>query len=94
MGLGSEFNIYLFAKKIHRLLVWAVVIFGLLMMGTGLILKYPKFGEVLGLDWEPVRYLHNQLSTYFAIVLAIMILTGLVMYIYPLLKQRSNKQGQ
>ena len=67
---------------------------GLIMAVTGLLLKYSLFASTylkfinLGL----VRYLHNQLSPLFALVLFAMILTGGFMYLFPWLNQKLNKQ--
>ena len=81
MNPRSEFNICLVAKKIYRLLVLVITVLALIMVATGTILKYPQLGEIMDLNLESARYLHNQLSPYLAVVLVIMILTGLVMYI-------------
>ncbi len=55
---------------------------------TGLAMKYPKFSQVLNLDLGMLRYVHNQLSLIFVIVLGSMMLTGLYLYFYPLYQKR------
>jgi len=78
---------YLLAKKFHRILVLIITVFSLLMGITGLMLKYPTLSFNL-INLGLVRYLHNQLSPLFGIVLFVMIITGGWMYLYPELKKR------
>ena len=78
---------YLLAKKLHRILVLIITILSLLMALTGLILKYPALSLNL-INLGLVRYLHNQLSPLFGIVLTLMIITGIWMYLYPALQKR------
>ena len=83
---------YLFAKKVHRILVLIITVISLLMALTGLILKYPALNLNL-FDLGLIRYLHNQLSPLFGIVLFAMIITGIWMYLYPvLMKHQVNKK--
>ncbi|NMB84104.1 hypothetical protein GYA28_02335 [Candidatus Roizmanbacteria bacterium] len=74
-------KLYLFSKKIHRVLVMAVVFLGSIMGITGLILKYHLS------DYGLIRWLHNQLSLFFGLVFFVMLVTGIVMYIFPLTKR-------
>ncbi len=77
-------SLYLLAKKIHRLLVVVIVLVTIIMAGTGTILKEPELAKFLfKLDLNWVRYLHNQLSPIFTVILTVMALSGLVMYWYP-----------
>jgi hypothetical protein len=64
------------------------------MTTTGILLKFPKIASdyLTFINIGFVRYLHNQLSTYFGIVLFLMILTGAWMYFYPIWKQKKNKE--
>jgi len=78
---------YLFAKKVHRILVLIITVISLLMALTGSILKYPILSFNL-FDLNLIRYLHNQLSPFFGIVLTFMIITGIWMYFYPELQKR------
>ncbi|MFA6391660.1 MAG: PepSY domain-containing protein [Patescibacteria group bacterium] len=86
-------NLYLFSKKIHRYLVIIIMSLGLLMTISGSLLKFPKIASeyLTFINMGLIRYLHNQLSTYFGIVLFLMILTGAWMYFYPMWKQKKNK---
>jgi len=63
------------------------------MMITGLILR---FGIGL-IDFEmelAVRQLHRNTSGWFAVVLSVMMTTGLVMYVYPYwVKWRINRRN-
>lgn len=83
-------KLYLYAKTIHRSLVILIVIATFIMAGSGMILKNPKLGQALNMDLSLVRYLHNNFSVVFTILLLLMILSGVVMYIFPLLKKRPN----
>lgn len=85
-------KLYLFAKKIHRIMVLFLIAFILFMSVTGTMLKYSGFStKYLGfLDLGAMRYLHGNLSPFFAIALTLMALTGLYMYIYPELQKRKN----
>lgn len=82
-------NMYLISKKIHRLIALLTAMFILLMAGTGIMLKYSSFisTKFSFINLSLVRYLHNQLSPWFAIALATMMITGLCMYFYPLMRR-------
>jgi hypothetical protein len=84
----------IWSRKIHRYLVILISVIGLVMMVTGFKMHKVLEGEdVLPfLDYTATRTLHNQLSTLFAIVLGLMIATGIFMYIYPWLVQLSRKK--
>ncbi len=77
-----------FSRKFHRLCVSLIVIFGVVMMVTGTMMKF-------GLDTTgSARLLHNLLSPVFAFIFVIMMLTGLVMYIQPwVIKRIRNLQN-
>lgn len=87
-------NIYQLSRKVHRYLVIIIISLGLLMIISGVLLKYPKItiDYLTFIDLGFVRFIHNQISTYFGIVLFIMILTGAWMYFYPMWQQRKNKK--
>ncbi|EKE13952.1 MAG: hypothetical protein ACD_12C00733G0004 [uncultured bacterium] len=81
-------NLFLFSKKIHRFLVTLIAIIGIVMSMTGMLLKYTfiaaKFTFInLGL----IRFIHNNLSPIFAVVFLGMLITGLVMYFFPLIRK-------
>ncbi len=66
----------------------------LVMATTGLMMKYNLPAGVSSfIDLDAVRYLHNQLSVLFTVALAVMILTGVVMYVYPWYVRRRAKAG-
>lgn len=79
-----------YSRKIHRFLVLLMVIIGFFMMSTGLTMKYP---EISPFNPKQARILHNALSNYFALILAVMMLTGLIMYITPWLLKRFRKDN-
>ncbi len=89
-------KLYILAKKIHRLLVLIILVLALLMMGTGILMKFPTLvtNGLTFINLSYVRYLHNQLSVYFSAVLAGMIITGSWMYLYPIIiRRRAAKQA-
>jgi cytochrome b subunit of formate dehydrogenase len=76
-------KVYLFAKKIHRLLVIIILTTGIVMAVTGLFMYSGNY-----LSWDPlmVRILHHQLSIIFTLVLGLMGLTGSYLFIFPYLR--------
>ena len=77
--------IYAWSKKIHNWMMWLMLLIGSGMTIGGLIMHRELEGE-----WYPsfidivlVRWLHNQMATPFAIVLGVMMLTGVVMWGVP-----------
>jgi len=86
-------KIYLWSKKIHRILVIVIIFITIIMAGTGIFLKYSAtFSRVSFIDLGLVRYIHNNLSVLFATILFLMIVTGAMMYVYPWYVQRKNKK--
>lgn len=83
-------NFYLMTRKIHRLFVLPIIALTILFVLTGMVLKFPVFFAPI-IDAGFARYLHNQMSLFFAIFLTGMALTGAVMYFYPLLRRQSSK---
>lgn len=90
--MRTMIKLNVFARKMHRLCVMAIVLLSILMGGTGLILKYPDFiyEHMPWVNVSLVRSLHNAISPYFAGVLAVMALTGLYMYYIPSYLQRTR----
>lgn len=78
-------KLYAFCRRLHRLLVVIMLSLGLSMIGSGLLLKYPVAAARLfrGIDLALIRFLHNQLSVIFTVVLICMSLTGIVLFLYP-----------
>jgi len=56
------------------------IILGFAMGSTGTLLKYDLFPTISRL-WA--RNLHSLLSLSFSIVLAVMVITGLILFLYP-----------
>ena len=79
-------KLYIFSKKIHRLLALIVAILASIMTVTGLSMKYGWF-----LDPITARVIHNLFSLYFVIALVPMGLTGLVMFVFPYWQKQKNK---
>lgn len=84
-------NIYLLSKKIHRLLVVLISFSIILMTATGLMMKYPRITNVIPFNLVSVRTLHNLASPIFSIILVLMMVTGIIMYFYPVLTNRKSK---
>jgi hypothetical protein len=78
--------LFVTARKVHRYFVIIILLLGLLMAATGISMKY-SVGDT-GL----ARYLHNNISVIFTIVLLIMMCTGAYLYAYPAYMRR--KQGR
>jgi len=83
---------YLLAKKFHRWLVVVIVILGMIMSTTGFFLKFPDVGNFLNVDLLFVRSLHSLVSIYFSGTFFLMATTGLIMFLFPYLKKRSQIQ--
>jgi len=81
-------KLYLFTKLIHRLSLYATSFFVLFMSLTGIVLKYSFFKKFSSIDMGLIRYLHGELSIYFVAALGVMMLTGLYMYLFPLIRQK------
>jgi len=59
------------------------------MAGTGTLLKFTVISEKLSfVDMEQIRLIHNNLSPYFAVVFLGMLITGLIMYFFPMLRNK------
>jgi cytochrome b subunit of formate dehydrogenase len=82
-------NWYLISKRIHRIIVFPLVILMLIMSLSGMVLKFPR---VLGFAVNPsfASYVHNQVSVFFSALLFGMAITGLVLYLYPIIKKRQS----
>ncbi|MFA5831466.1 MAG: hypothetical protein WC878_06570 [Candidatus Paceibacterota bacterium] len=83
-------KLYLYSKKVHRVLVLVITAMILIMAGTGTMLEYSV--SFFGLDLGLVRYVHNKLSIYFTVVLVLMMITGLYMYIFPVLNRHKKQE--
>ncbi len=78
-----------YARKIHRLSLWFVVVLGLAQMITGLTMKYPSWFPFF--DQNSVRLLHFELAGWFALVFGVQMATGIIMYLTPwFLRRRSQ----
>lgn len=71
-------QIYIWSRKIHRFMVIINVTLSLVMLITGLNMKYGWFfmGRRLA------NNLHDLVSPYFAIALTVNLITGFYMYLY------------
>lgn len=64
------------------------IILTMVMSVTGTILKFPQMQNAI-LEIGLMRYIHNALSPLFSLSLFVMIVTGIVMYIFPLTRRKS-----
>ena len=78
-------QIYAWSKKIHKWMMWVVLLLGSGMMFGGLVMHRELEGE-----WYPpfvdtalVRSLHNTMAVPFTVALSLMMLTGLLMWGIP-----------
>jgi len=87
---------YPLARKIHRLCVLGMVVFGLIMGTTGSLMKYAQFVVVAmpSVDLLLARKIHNTMSPFFAIIFGIMMVSGGYMYLYPWFLKRSQKKKE
>lgn len=84
-------SVYLLAKKAHRMIILPMIMLAVILSSTGAALKFPNvFSSVV--DVKQARYLHNQMSLFFSIFLFLMSISGLVMYIYPLINRKSTSK--
>jgi hypothetical protein len=90
MTLGK---LAVYARKIHRILVLFISVLGVAMAITGLTLHEAEEGGSFlpYLKADFAGEVHNSLSTYFAFVLGLMIITGLMLYLYPWLQKIFRK---
>lgn len=77
--------VFVWSKKVHRLAMWVIIVLGTGMAGGGLLLHREVEGEWLPavIDTGLIRFWHNKLATPFALVLAIMMVTGIFMWMVP-----------
>ena len=81
-------KLYILSRQIHRLLVFVMTALLMVMALTGLVLKYTFIADKLSfINVGYIRYLHNNMSPYFTVVLCLMLMSGLYMYIFPLLRK-------
>ena len=87
-------NLFIFSRKLHRLLVIVISFLTLVMGGTGILMKYPDTFYAY-IDIGMVRALHNGMSLWFTIALLVMGATGLFMYFIPYLRtKKANEQNK
>lgn len=77
--------IYILMRKLHRIFVPVIIFLALVMALTGIQMKYYIGDEGLA------RYIHNNVSIIFTIVLAVMIISGACLYLYPWISKRLGK---
>jgi hypothetical protein len=84
-------QVYSWSKKIHKIVMWGVVVLGAWMMTSGYLMHHELEGDLtLAIDMEFVRYWHNGISQYFLVVLLLQMATGLTMWVVPKMLSRSS----
>jgi len=91
--MNKFFTWYTLSRTIHRIFVSVVIIGTIIMGGTGSMLKYPALNTLLNLDLGMIRAVHNAVSSYFGGILAIMAITGSIMYIYPWYMRKKQQRS-
>lgn len=83
-------KLFIFAKKLHRITMYSTVLLIFIMGISGTIMKFEDFFEQFDfINLRILKYIHSEMSIYFSIALAIMTISGVYMYIFPLLKKKS-----
>jgi hypothetical protein len=80
---------YLFFRKMHRLLVLVTAFSTLVMAISGIFLKFSGLAKALSLNLSSIRFIHNIASPFYTILLMLMMISGVVMYFYPIIKRKS-----
>jgi len=89
-------GVFIWSKKIHRLTMWLAIILGIPLSLTGIMMeKSNLFEPRLGIQTLiTARSLHRTISTKFALVLAMMMVTGFLMWVIPeITKIKARKQN-
>jgi hypothetical protein len=83
--------IYFWSKKIHRILMWLAILLGVPVAVTGVLMESETLATFVALqDWGyRVRVLHRMLSTKFALVLLLMMVSGFLLWLIPKLRTRN-----
>jgi hypothetical protein len=88
MTLGK---LAVYARKLHRILVLFISVLSLIMIATGLTLRGgDEAGEKPFINYNVAWSVHGAVSVFFAIVLGLMLITGLYLYLYPWIQKLSR----
>jgi hypothetical protein len=83
-------KIFIWSKTIHRLFLYITTFLVFFMSISGILSKFIFFNSLPFIEIGLIRKLHNDLSIYFVLSLTVMMITGLYMYIFPLLQNRNK----
>lgn len=88
-------QVYAWSKKIHRIIMWVVVVLGSWMMLSGYLMHKELEGEPILKESAMafMRSWHNGISQYFLVALLLQMLTGLSMWIVPKMLSQRMSQG-
>lgn len=78
--------IYHYSRKIHRIFMFLTIFLSMIMTFTGLTME----GKLTIIEDFQARQIHRLVSNFFIPTLAIMGLTGLILYFYPLFLRRKK----
>ncbi|NTU46480.1 hypothetical protein HGA88_02545 [Candidatus Roizmanbacteria bacterium] len=85
----TDTKLYLLSKKIHRICVLIITALTFFMAGTGSYLKFTFVSTLFSfIDFGLVRTIHSNLSPLFSFVLAVMVITGIYMYVFPYVRRK------
>ena len=87
-------HLYLWSKKIHRFVLFILIVLIIAQGGTGMAMKYPWFARLMPFDYSFAWDWHNKISDYFLIALFIMMITGLIMYCVPMITRNRALKAQ
>lgn len=80
---------FLYSKQIHRICMFITILLGVIIMPTGILLNYSFLYSYFSfINPGNVRQIHAFVSPYFSISILIMMITGVIMYIFPLFKKK------
>jgi hypothetical protein len=82
-------DLFIKARKIHRVFVLVITTLSVLMAVTGIFIKYSSIANFFNLDQSLLRYIHNELSPFFTFTLLLMAATGIYLYLFPYLKKKT-----
>lgn len=87
-------QIFVWSKKIHRVAMWFAIVLGVPLALTGVIMENDGLYYLVS-SWDygyKTRELHRIVSNKFALVLAVMMTTGFLMWAIPLYLKKKNSE--
>lgn len=87
-------QIFFYSKKIHVFFMWLSFLLGIPIAVTGVLIEEP---EKWGIFFSPMqmytfREIHGEWSSKFALVLAVMMITGFLLWLIPRMLSSKGKK--